>query len=234
MRDYYKLFFLLFPIIFLINSSVYSQTIKEESLSPLTTEARSPVLIGSALTLSLSIFEDQVVDPVQEETVENRPLGDFSRFGDIMGQLVPNIIYAGGMYLNSSFSNSVLMIKATLYSSLLTTVLKYTIREPRPNGQSRNSFPSGHTTTAFAFASVVGARHNIYWGIGAYTIAALVAYSRMNDNMHYIHDVTAGATIGIGYGLGLHYLEKKIGKVSYYLVPQITPSRVGLTYIKEF
>lgn len=44
--------------------------------------------------------------------------------------------------------------------------------------------------------------------MGAFTLAGFVAYSRINDNAHYLHDVVGGAVIGTGYGLGLHYLYK--------------------------
>ena len=83
-----------------------------------------------------------------------------------------------------------------------------TVREPRPyDGSVRTSFPSGHSTTAFAFASYVTAEHGILpFGVFATGLATLTAASRMNDNKHYLHDVVAGATIGTAYGLGLHYL----------------------------
>lgn len=67
----------------------------------------------------------------------------------------------------------------------------------------------GHSTTAFAFASTVASLHSWYWGVGAYSLAAAVAFSRINDNRHYIHNVVAGATIGISYGLSITELYKK-------------------------
>lgn len=187
----------------------------EDLASPVTTPARTHLIVGTLLTLTLVALEDQIVDPTQRETVEDRPLGRFSRFGDLAGQAIPNAAYAGGMLLAGAFGNkngyqrATMMTFATLYSAGVTTVLKYTVREPRPhNGADRTSFPSGHATTAFAFASVVGAEHGYGWGIPAYALASLVAYSRMNDNKHYIHDVVAGATIGTAYGLGIYYLRR--------------------------
>jgi membrane-associated phospholipid phosphatase len=82
-------------------------------------------------------------------------------------------------------------------------VLKYSVRQERPDSTQRNSFPSGHTTTAFAFAAVVGEEHGWRWGVPAYALATLVGWSRMNDNKHYLHDVLAGATIGTSVGLGV-------------------------------
>lgn len=56
---------------------------------------------------------------------------------------------------------------------------------------------------AFSFASVIGASHDLPYGILANLYAAGVAVSRINDNRHYLHDVTAGATIGASYGIAL-------------------------------
>ena len=143
-----------------------------------------------------------------------------------------NGLYALGMLGAGLFSSahkkslylgrSVLMVKSTLYSVFLTSALKYTVREPRPsNGNERNSFPSGHSTTAFAFASVVGAEHEWYWGALAYSLAGLVAFSRMNDNRHYIHDVVAGATIGMSYGLGLYFRKSNNSSLNKQNAPSV-------------
>jgi membrane-associated phospholipid phosphatase len=118
----------------------------------------------------------------------------------------------GGDYLlnkdQKSLDRVILMSKATLYSGALTDVIKFTFNEKRPNG-SKYSFPSGHTTTAFAFSSVVMMEHSLPLGIAANAMAAFVGFSRMNDNAHYLQDVIAGATIGTMYGMGVYYAQKK-------------------------
>lgn len=202
---------------FCMNSKLlWAESVWEELETPITTKARNPFLVGASLTLAAAILEDQVVDPVQHDTVEDKPLGSFSRFGDLMGQLVPNVLYYGSMKLKSYFGddneanlNAEIMFKATFYSALVTNILKYTIREPRPVGKARNSFPSGHTTSAFAFAGAVHGIHGWRWGIPAYVLATFVGMSRINDNAHWLHDVLGGASIGLGYGLGISYLLKK-------------------------
>lgn len=212
--------------------------------SPFTTDAKYYLIYGTAATVGLLIFEDQIVDPAQEETVENKPLGNASAFGDALGQMIPNAAYTIGMagygliYNDSqAYRDSSLMFQASLYSVSVTTALKYTIREPRPNNSDRkNSFPSGHATSIFSFASYVACRHSLPWGVGAYTMAAFVAYSRMNDNAHYIHDVVGGATIGSAYGIGVCMAEKaRTGEVEPpktigYLLPIDGGLGAGLTH----
>ncbi len=202
-----------------------------ELASPVTTNAKYYFLGGAALTgiTVIDSVEDGLGHDLQDETVEDKPLGSFSQVGDIAGQMVPNAIYAVSMYGiyyysdNLSYrSKSLHMLKSTVYAGFTTTVLKMAIREPRPDSDNRDSFPSGHTTSAFAFAAVVGTEHEWYWGVAAYSLAGLVAWSRINDNAHRLHDVLGGATIGLSYGLSLHYLYKdkdsEVAKI--FLAPQ--------------
>lgn len=184
---------------------------KNDLLSVFSKENRAVLIYGAIATSVLAILEDQISDPAQNEIVEQKPLGKFSVLGDYSGQLIPNALYVIGMGGYGLISNDDLalsrtgiMVRATLSASVVSTALKVTLREPRPyDSKIKTSFPSGHSTTAFAFASVVGAEHNAWAGASAYALATLVAISRMNDNRHYLHDVVGGATIGLSYGLSI-------------------------------
>lgn len=78
----------------------------------------------------------------------------------------------------------------------VTYSLKYAVNERRPNGGS-GSFPSGHSSISFASAEFMRKRYGWECGIPAYAAASFVAYSRVEANEHYPHDVIAGAAIGI-------------------------------------
>jgi len=60
---------------------------------------------------------------------------------------------------------------------------------------STTSFPSGHSASAFAFATAVGRIHPSA-AIPLHGLAALVAYSRVHTGVHYPGDVVAGALTG--------------------------------------
>ncbi len=61
-----------------------------------------------------------------------------------------------------------------------------------------DSWPSGHTTVAFAVATAFHLEYRNKWvSILAYTLAAVGGWSRMHDDKHWASDVLAGATIGI-------------------------------------
>lgn len=81
--------------------------------------------------------------------------------------------------------------------TILTNVLKYTFREKRPDSSARNSFPSGHTATAFMGAELMRIEYGPYWGLGGYCVATAVGLLRIYNGRHWLNDVIAGAGIGI-------------------------------------
>jgi hypothetical protein len=97
-----------------------------------------------------------------------------------------------------------------------------------PLNKNFESFPSGHATNAFAFATAV-AGHYDGWVVPTivYTIASGVAVSRVNDHVHFPSDVLAGALIGRAVGKGI--LARHTGtKVSWQAVPLIDQKSVGV------
>mgnify|MGYP003312248757 CR=1 FL=1 len=79
--------------------------------------------------------------------------------------------------------------------------IKYSVGRLRPDGSRHNSFPSGHTATAFMTATMLHQEYgwrNPWFSIGGYTAAAITGVSRICNNRHWLSDVIAGAGIGIG------------------------------------
>lgn len=211
------------------------KTTGQEFISPVTTDAKYVFYTGSWITVLFTFdgIEDNWGHKIQSHTIEDKPLGRTSIIGDLAGQMIPNAIYAAtayglGIWLDNLDYNkkSIHMVKSTIYAALFTSILKYTIREPRPNSENREAFPSGHTTTAFAFASVIGTEHEWYWALPAYGLATMTAFSRINDNAHQLHDVIAGAVVGTSYGLSIHYMNKN--KENIFTKTQVLPFEDGL------
>lgn len=97
---------------------------------------------------------------------------------------------------------------SALSLAIMTNLVKYTFREKRPDSDARNSFPSGHTATAFMGAELMRIEYGPYWGIGGYCVATAVGVLRIYNDRHWLNDVIAGAGIGI--------LSARIG---YWLLP---------------
>ena len=73
--------------------------------------------------------------------------------------------------------------------------LKVIVDAERPNGGG-HSFPSAHTTVAFASATHIWKRYGWQWGAPAAAAATMVATSRVDTRDHYVRDVLVGAAIG--------------------------------------
>lgn len=79
--------------------------------------------------------------------------------------------------------------------------IKYSVGRLRPDGSRYNSFPSGHTATAFMTATMLYKEYgwkDPWFSIGGYTAAALTGVSRIMNNRHWMTDVMARAAVGIG------------------------------------
>lgn len=97
------------------------------------------------------------------------------------------------------------MMVSTLMSNVVMAIFvnstKYSVKEMRPDNSTRNSFPSGHTATAFAAATILhkeyGLTRSPWFSVGGYIVAMGTGFSRVLNNRHWISDVMAGAGIGI-------------------------------------
>lgn len=121
----------------------------------------------------------------------------------------------GRMFVSDAFS--AVIMGATV------NALKNTTHVMRPDGSNRNSFPSGHTATAFMTATMLSKEYGYLspWvSIGAYSIATATGLTRVANNKHWLSDVMVGAGIGIlssefGYWIADEiYKDKGLNKKS--------------------
>ncbi len=121
--------------------------------------------------------------------------------------------------------NAAVMAAGTAVSYGLALGLKYTVKRDRPfvtypgdfadktghDFSDSYSFPSGHTTTAFATATALSLDYPEWYVIvPSYAYAGTVAYSRMHLGVHYPSDVLTGALIGSGCAILSHFVNKKL------------------------
>jgi len=109
---------------------------------------------------------------------------------------------AAGLEGRSDWSR---MLTADLISAALFTavnnITKYTVCRERPDGTARNSYPSGHTGTAFLCAQMLhkeyGETVSPWISVGGYGLAATTGFFRALSDRHWCSDVLGGAAMGI-------------------------------------
>jgi len=89
------------------------------------------------------------------------------------------------------------IVRAQLLSQSLVQTLKYTVRRDRPDLSDNKSFPSGHSASMFATATVLQRYYGWKIGAPAYAVGGYVALARMAWNRHHASDVVMGAGFGI-------------------------------------
>lgn len=154
--------------------------------------------------------------------------GAIKEAGDIGQFLLPAAALSSTLYYQDGtgaleFSEAFLTSMATVY------ILKPLVHRTRPNGGT-DSFPSGHTTSAFAGAAFMQMRYGWQLGIPAYIAASFVGYSRIQAKEHWPTDVLAGAAIGIGSNLIFTKKYKNL-VICPYMGPH---NATGITVAKIF
>ena len=136
-----------------------------------------------------------------------------------------------------------------LITGLYTTVLKYSFGRHRPRtgnsstsfdgfstNRNYNSFPSGHTSTAFAIATVVANQYEKtpYIKPISYGIAALTGLSRINYEAHWASDVFFGAALGYFTSKTLLRLHNNKKGQHFTIYPRADSRGGGIVLSKKF
>ena len=147
-------------------------------------------------------FNSQIKNEVTEDIDNKITIDDFSQYAPAASVYALNAFGVKGK--NNMRDRSVILI--TSYAIMATTVLslKSIVHEERPDGSSNNSFPSGHTATAFMGAEFLYQEYkdkSIWYGIAGYAVATGTGLFRIYNNRHWLTDVAAGAAGAVRRGL---------------------------------
>lgn len=151
----------------------------------------------------------------------------FFEIGDLVGNgTIPVFISATSWGIGKiarshkfqSFGTDLIRVQAM--NGIFTAILKGSVNRTRPDG-TPYSYPSGHTSSAFATAGVVYSHFGKTWGIPAYLLAGYVGLSRLQEGKHYLSDVIAGGILGTYVSIKLVKKGRKNNSLS------ISPIKAG-------
>jgi membrane-associated phospholipid phosphatase len=144
---------------------------------------------------------------------------DLSKTTSLISVGMPVGLFATGLAThNADMKKKAIYLGETfIVNTAITTILKSTIKRQRPfvkdpsiiplDAAGSYSFPSGHTSDAFATATSLSIAYPKWYIIApSFLWASGVGYSRMYLGVHYPSDVVAGAIVGAGSA----FLTKKI------------------------
>ncbi len=137
-------------------------------------------------------------DEISEHIDTKITIDDFSQYSPFLAVYGLNALGIKGK--NNFKDRTIILGTAYLIMGGTVTIVKGTGNVERPDGTSKNSFPSGHTATAFMGAEFLYQEYrdvSIWYGVSGYLVASGTGLFRLYNNRHWITDVAAGAGIGI-------------------------------------
>jgi undecaprenyl-diphosphatase len=205
--------------------------------------------VGLGITGSLLAFVATFLIVRSEILVSNDTSGFFALNGLATSQTIADLAivvtyfgselilipFAALLYLLSKtkkLESAFVVVLAVVVSDILLFVLKSVYVRQRPplvlNGvilpigpDSGSSFPSGHTTRAFAVASLVSLRMGRKYAL-LLVLAIGVALSRVIIGVHFPLDVVGGAFLGVVLGLVVYEHGPRLYR---YVIPKLFPGR---------
>ena len=193
---------------------------------------------GGALAVQKTGPDDTVEDSYRHHTTFSKDARDI--FG-MAGNPGTHFALAGAWYLlgQQTQDERTYEVGRTLFSALIINGLSTLAGQAAswdrsPNGEL-GTFPSGHTSSTFTFASVM---HEVYGplvGAPLYGLGVLVAIERLEDDEHYLSDVIMGGVMGLVIGhtvAGEHEFKLFGGEILPYADPNTGSS--GIAWVKHF
>lgn len=160
------------------------------------------VLIGYGVigleSHTLKHINSGISEEIKEDIDTKFTIDDISQYTPFLSVYALNALGIKGKH--SFKDRTIILGTAYIIVGGTVNILKHTGNVERPDGTSKNSFPSGHTATAFMGAEFLFQEYkdvSIWYGITGYVVATGTGFFRLYNDRHWLTDVAAGAGIGI-------------------------------------
>ena len=207
------------------------------------------VAVGTGFFIGL----DEEIRGVFEDN-RSSTTDDFANLFEPFGNGVVTIPALAAFYIFGHYDENdkvkrtaLIATESFLVTGLYTTVLKVSVGRHRPSTGSSStsfdgfttdhkSFPSGHTSTAFAIATVIANKYEEtpYIKPISYGIASLTGLSRINDEKHWASDVFFGAALGYFTSKTILRLHNNKKGQHFTIYPRADSRGGGIVLSKNF
>ena len=191
----------------------------------------------------LKYQNNEIRNELQENIDRKLTVDDLSQYAPMLA--VYGLDLSGVKSKHDIIDKTIILGTAYALMGISVNTLKTITKIERPDGSSRNSFPSGHTATAFMGAELLRREYqdaSPWIGVAGYAVAAGTGFFRMYNNRHWLTDVVAGAGIGILSVKAAYWLYPTISKTFFrkrylknmYLSPFVSSQEKGLAFRMVF
>ncbi|SHG17103.1 PAP2 superfamily protein [Flavobacterium segetis] len=231
--------------------SIFAQEVKNDSITTKKISYKQLIIPTVLISYGIIGIESDALKnlnvEIKEEVTENIDhkitIDDFTQYLPAASVYGLNMV---GIKGKSNFKDrSLILATSYLLVAATTLPLKNLTHVQRPDGSSFNSFPSGHTATAFAGAEFLWQEYkdvSIWYGISGYIIATGTGFFRMYNDRHWLTDVAAGAGIGILCTKTAYWIYPKMQKLLFQketkaalmVAPFYNGKQTGIGVISKF
>lgn len=179
-----------------------AQLAPDNTCENITMTATSTGLIGLGLLAAYQPDVNSWVVALRDEvTFYNPPKLGFDNYLQYLPAVTPVVLNLCGVEGRHDMKKLLLLEGGSyLLGSGWLNAFKYGFAKERPDYSANNSFPSGHTFTAFVGAEIIRREYGKEYpwlAVAAYGVATVVGVMRVYNNRHWAGDVLAGAGLGI-------------------------------------
>jgi membrane-associated phospholipid phosphatase len=161
------------------------------------------IFIGYGFTSLGNNSFKQLNKNISYEVKEDMPgfkttVDDYLKYAPVVSTYALNI--AGVKGRHRLLDRTIVYTVSSILTNQVVTSLKNATHQLRPDSSTYNSFPSGHTATAFVGAEFMNHElgwHSSWYSVAGYTMAGATGVLRIANNRHWLGDVIAGAGIGM-------------------------------------